>query len=1193
MKRLLRQLLCGVVCIAVLFSTMTGFAIKNIDKVDGTAGTPLGGFGTGSVKFNAQNGSFAITTRTPVRDFDYGAISGSKFQFYSNANGKIETTETMTAVNKDGRYDDDAIYPEHIVNFGEKNGIKIDMTAFSPLDNKNFDNMSMPYAFYEITVTNNNSAAADAAVALLWNHSPGVAEYVVGKGFKSSKYAVHGKSDDSGAVITSGSDGGFLTNGECNNSPSGTANKTAVKVSLNAGETKKIKLVLSWYDDSASDAENGMGGCYYISKYNNPGDIADLGLVNFETLEENASKLVNIMRGSNIPSWYVNQCLNSLINITTNSIYREDGRTAFSEGQWSPYGTMDQTWYARKIMSQICPQISWQELEYWARTQRNDGQIHHDFNYDANGEASREMWGWDDTEHPDYRNIDSWVDLNCAFITTIYETYQLTGDQDKLDYFWPYIKKAAARVLVQVEKFGNPQYPYTFNKSQNSYDAGGNPNPFNASFSAAMYKVMLVLCDKYGDTELKNTYQTAYDTVIESYRKRYLSNNFVAERISESYFGGQWLALNMKLGQIWTEEESEYVIDCLDSYYHPLYKGLSYTSGTYDEWTPYLLNHYGGLLLHSRRNNQYEFLQKDSYNRQYLDRQYVFNHPLDILPVPKQYNFNSNEISSRKQYTSIPTIWRNYNDVVGYYRDASTKDFWATPKLLSEMNHVMTNGAFISPEGYGTISFEESGKNYQNQAITIKSENPIEVSTLHISDYFGDSTENITVTVNGNQTPFTRSGEGYSKELLINYNGIIDSSGVTITAVGDSGKALPTDPPRPTGEIDQPVVPEKSAFDVIEAADYSAAGGVDIATAADGSKYVTNCTTQDYIKYDAVGFGLEGSEAISLKLSSELSGCIVEVALDYVSGDTLTTVEVPNTGGGEHWQDVVVDFPKVITGTHNVILRFYGPNVENLMNLKQLTFKSKDYKQKLDRTIWSATASSNGNSAKLAFDNDAATRWYTKYQNGGEWFNLDLGGTFNFDKIILDNSNTRSNNDYPRGYEVYVSKDGKDFGNAIAAGVGTVDKTEITFGVQNARYIKIVQTGQESSKYWSIIEMYVLNTVGVPTATPKPTVKPTAEPTTSPTPGMYVYNIDDASFDNNGMLNIKLKYIGAEANPTGKLIVASYNDQNILADAKIFNIKGTNIENFSYTKPESGTIKLYIWDSADKLTPLAATFDVK
>ena len=210
---------------------------------------------------------------------------------------------------------------------------------------------------------------------------------------------------------------------------------------------------------------------------------------------------------------------------------------------------------------------------------------------------------------------------------------------------------------------------------------------------------MITLSKKMNEQNLVDIYHFAFTTAVHSFRKRYLDNNFEPGRISESFFGGQWLALSLKLGQIFTEEETDYVISKLDSYYHPLYKGLGYTNGTYDEWTPYILAHYGGLLLNTRRQKQYEYIQKDAYNRQYLNRNYVFNQPLDILPAITKTIYTSTTISGDKQYISTPAIWRNYYNIIGFHRDKSKNEIWIQPIILEEMNHKMLDACFITPDG--------------------------------------------------------------------------------------------------------------------------------------------------------------------------------------------------------------------------------------------------------------------------------------------------------------------------------------------------------------------------------------------------------------------------------------------------------------------------------------------------------------
>ena len=130
----------------------------------------------------------------------------------------------------------------------------------------------------------------------------------------------------------------------------------------------------------------------------------------------------------------------------------------------------------------------------------------------------------------------------------------------------------------------------------------------------------------------------------------------------------------------------------------------------------------------------------------------------------------------------------------------------------------------------------------------------------------------------------------------------------------------------------------------------------------------------------------------------------------------------------------------------------------------------------LNRTIWVASSSTTGSdSPGNALDGNLTTRWSTgTSQVNGQWFQVDLGSVNAFFKIVLNCVN--SANDSPRGYQVYVSNDGVNWGGSIATGTGASGITTITFAPQAARYIRIIQTGSAPGTFWSIDEFNVFGT---------------------------------------------------------------------------------------------------------------------
>jgi fibronectin type 3 domain-containing protein len=124
----------------------------------------------------------------------------------------------------------------------------------------------------------------------------------------------------------------------------------------------------------------------------------------------------------------------------------------------------------------------------------------------------------------------------------------------------------------------------------------------------------------------------------------------------------------------------------------------------------------------------------------------------------------------------------------------------------------------------------------------------------------------------------------------------------------------------------------------------------------------------------------------------------------------------------------------------------------------------------LTRTGWVASASSSNapDPPANAIDGNINSRWSTgANQTPGQWFQVDMGSTNILSAIVLDCGS--SSGDYPRGYQVYLSKDGVNFGTPVASGNGAI-VTSISFAAHAARYIRITQTGSAGANWWSIAE---------------------------------------------------------------------------------------------------------------------------
>lgn len=920
---------------------LTTLSVKSQEtNVSGTTGTPIGGIGAGAVKYNANNGTFAIMTRPPADAYDFKPVKNAKFQLYTRNSDKVQSVETLKAVTRNGYTADDAIWPVHRVDFGQTNGIRAELCGYSPFDNQNYNNMSLPYALYEMQLSNENKNTTEVAIALQWSNENSSYVFVKNKGIQSENSAVYTSTNAKGAKITTGKtdETSFLNTGACDNNTTGSTAKVAVKLTLRAGEKKSVYFVIAWYESCDPEL------AYYFNLFPNAAGVAEHGVQVFQRLKSNALTLADTFRASGLPAWLKNQTMNTLANLTTNSMYKKDGRFAFAEGQWTCFGTMDQMWHARQIIGQLLPYFAWQELRYWARTQMKNGQIHHDHNLMDVGpdkEKRSLLVSWDDTEHTDYRKIEKWVDLNAAMIISTYEIYQITGDRNEFNFLWPYLKKAAQRILDQANEYGNQEFPYTFDHSENSYDAGGDPNPFNAGIATVAFKIMSVLAEEKNEKQTAETYSAAFKTAVKSFEGRYLNNEgFNTVKHSESYYSGQWLAFHLKMGEIWSVASTDFVLNKLDSYYHPFYLGLGYEKGTYDEWTPYILTHYGGLLLNTHRANQWYVMQKDASERQYLNKDFVFNHPLNILPKVHTPKNISKNISSDKQYISMPAIWRNYYDLAGYYRDKRTNELWLKPLYSDSLETCYKNIPVFTPEGICLISCSFSGEQHQNKEITFVPEKQMPVSKLYLEDNFG---ENVAVIINNRKVNFRRTGTGYSKEIVIDLSAKVNKKGIKIDIKGDKGAKLPAVPPAPVEQKE--LTPQKtitiSAYTKLEVENATKTEGVRIEKSTGDITVASSCNNFDYIHFANVDFGPCGVSEIVVTAATPLSGVGIEIVLDDVAGELIGTCDIKNTGSYQNYTESNCIL-KQVNGVRNVYLRFTGTSSENLLNLDKISFKEKD-----------------------------------------------------------------------------------------------------------------------------------------------------------------------------------------------------------------------------------------------------------
>jgi glucosylceramidase len=113
----------------------------------------------------------------------------------------------------------------------------------------------------------------------------------------------------------------------------------------------------------------------------------------------------------------------------------------------------------------------------------------------------------------------------------------------------------------------------------------------------------------------------------------------------------------------------------------------------------------------------------------------------------------------------------------------------------------------------------------------------------------------------------------------------------------------------------------------------------------------------------------------------------------------------------------------------------------------------------------------SGDVAANLVDDDASTRWASGTgQAPGQQLRLDLGRSQRVARVVVDTG--ASDQDYARGYELYLSADGTQWGDPVATGSGTGQLTTIDVPKVAARYVRVVGTGSVGN-WWSVADVRV------------------------------------------------------------------------------------------------------------------------
>ncbi len=181
-------------------------------------------------------------------------------------------------------------------------------------------------------------------------------------------------------------------------------------------------------------------------------------------------------------------------------------------------------------------------------------------------------------------------------------------------------------------------------------------------------------------------------------------------------------------------------------------------------------------------------------------------------------------------------------------------------------------------------------------------------------------------------------------------------------------------------------------------------------------------------------------------------------------------------------------------------------------NLMQSIELSYSFDQYINKSVWklvSADSQHGGNEATKAFDNDNSTFWHTEYQ-GSEprcphTLIVDMTKSYKVAAFTYLGRQDGSDNGMIKEYDIYLSADGKTWGNPVVSGSFAKNKALQTATLSTptaGRYFKIVAKSEVNGNAWTSIAEIGIKVESVPTDVESVNA-PASSNAYTPTPNFY------------------------------------------------------------------------------------------
>ncbi|MBP1962810.1 GH116 family glycosyl-hydrolase [Paenibacillus aceris] len=305
-------------------------------------------------------------------------------------------------------------------------------------------------------------------------------------------------------------------------------------LTLAPGETKQVKVVLSWYFPQNPTRGFGGEGMQYTNWWSNASDVDQYVAANLTSLQSQTELYHDTMYSSNLPQYVLDRLTSATALLHTPTVFW--AKNGFFGG-WEGYGCCsnmpNHVWHYAQAHARLWPQLGQMFDQQWLDAEKQDGLLPYRYNNDTFA-----------------------FDGQTGVILSAYRDYLQSPDTSWLSTYWPKIKGAMDYVITHHDPNGNGILK---GGALTTLDAGSpTMNSWLGSMYLAAVNASAHLAKAAGDTAAADKYDAIYSQGKTNQENMLWNGQYYAEKAQSgggaTNFIGNGSEIDMLLGQWWSTQ---------------------------------------------------------------------------------------------------------------------------------------------------------------------------------------------------------------------------------------------------------------------------------------------------------------------------------------------------------------------------------------------------------------------------------------------------------------------------------------------------------------------------------------------------------------------------------------------------------------------------------------------------------------